>query len=70
MSKKKRHKLKPKMFFAQRGLCHWCGYPMVDNAPSDPNFATFEHLKRRREGGTNAEGILKLAHSRCNHQRG
>jgi 5-methylcytosine-specific restriction endonuclease McrA len=33
------------------------------------SFATFEHLIRREQGGTNRAGNIVLAHSKCNARK-
>lgn len=61
------------LFVAQAGCCIWCGQSMSFNrrksgAPAR-DFATFEHLERRADGGKmNAHNIV-LAHYKCNIKR-
>lgn len=66
-------------FERQRGFCHWCKKPMTlefgkqpkaNGNPSIPaNFATFEHLQRRRDGGAGKPFNVVLACRRCNNGR-
>lgn len=39
------------------------------NRRRSENFATFEHLTPRSQGGTNEESNLALSHSKCNQAR-
>jgi 5-methylcytosine-specific restriction endonuclease McrA len=52
-------------------LCHWCKFPMSFRhaLKTCSNFATLEHLVRRRDGGTNDLSNLVLACRKCNHER-
>jgi 5-methylcytosine-specific restriction endonuclease McrA len=54
----------------QNGLCCWCGEPMQQDRPRAPDYATFEHLIRRRNEGKCGRHNLALAHMRCNQNRG
>lgn len=69
-----RDQLREKLFKKQQGLCHICGKLMTlqrkrgTKIPSD--FATFDHLNPRSNGGTAYYTNLKLAHRRCNNARG
>jgi 5-methylcytosine-specific restriction endonuclease McrA len=62
------------LFQKQSGMCHWCKRTMKirpfpsTNAP--PDYATFEHLKPRSEGGTWHASNIVLACHRCNSARG
>jgi hypothetical protein len=68
-TQKKREK-REALFVKQNGLCHWCKGQMTlinKNGSVPKNFATFEHLKRQREGGTDADVVL--ACYKCNNKR-
>jgi len=65
-------------FKAQGGLCHWCQKPMSlepihttnrGRVKDNPNYATFEHLVRRRECGGGKPNNVVLAHASCNRKR-
>lgn len=61
-------------FSRQKGLCHWCKKPMTlkfDPKTGKPpqNFASFEHLQRRRDGGAGKPFNVVLACMRCNSSR-
>lgn len=68
-----------RLFNKQNGECFWCFgkmslEPMVVSAVSGrlkPNsaYASFEHLRRKRDGGTFTTGNIVLAHSGCNNKR-
>jgi hypothetical protein len=62
-----------RLFDQQRSLCHWCQKPMKlkhrPNGMPTRDFATFEHVKRRRDGGHMGEGNVVLAHYKCNRRR-
>ena len=51
------------------GLCHLCGEPML-NLAHDPLAATEDHLIPKSKGGSNDRTNIKLAHRKCNHERG
>jgi 5-methylcytosine-specific restriction endonuclease McrA len=53
----------------QKGICIWCLKPMQTERRRDCDFATFEHLKRKRLGGTDALANLVLACRYCNEHR-
>lgn len=58
-------------FERQGGRCHWCNGPMtLARAPQLPdNFATFEHVVRRCEGGVGLPNNIVLACRVCNNER-
>lgn len=64
-------------FRRQHGRCHWCNGLMTltftrgpDGHPNLPgNFATFEHLHRRRDGGVGKPHNVVLACRKCNGER-
>jgi 5-methylcytosine-specific restriction endonuclease McrA len=66
-----KHQWRAYLFDQQSGLCHYCREPMSltarrKNGSPARNFATFEHLKRREDGGkTNSENVV-LVHRACN----
>lgn len=61
------------LFEMQNGLCFYCGKIMsltsrTKTGSPGRNFATFEHLKRKIDGGqTNSTNVV-LAHRVCNHR--
>ena len=72
------------LFEAQKGVCCWdgsgCLYPgeSMLRPPEGQQSkgkrqhrlsASFEHVKRRREGGTHGNGNVRLAHYGCNQAR-
>lgn len=44
--------------------------PYVREKTKDTHRATIEHLKAKRDGGSNTVGNVRLAHARCNHALG
>ena len=61
------------LYEEQKGKCYWCNRRMTYNRNSSGqpgrSFATFEHLKRKQDGGlTNSVNIV-LAHKKCNNIR-
>lgn len=72
-SRAKRYKrnLKARLFIAQGGLCWLCGKRMeMGTGGHDPMFATLDHVRPKKFGGTNAQDNLMLAHGICNSTRG
>lgn len=69
-----REMLRIKLFDKQGGLCWLCMRPMTmrrnggSKVPHD--FATFDHVTPAANGGTAHRSNLKLAHRRCNSERG
>lgn len=51
--------------------CHWCGDRMTWQVGAHPHAGdmTFEHLRRRRDGGGNRRHNLVLACLSCNKER-
>lgn len=68
-----KHRYRMLLFVAQGGCCIWCGGEMtfrrLKNGAPARDFATFEHLERRRDGGRDSSGNLVLAHRKCNRKR-
>lgn len=66
----KRRRLK---FDRQGGRCWWCGGLMTltlqANRMPPRNYATFEHLVRRCEGGVGIPNNVVLACQGCNNER-
>ena len=60
---------KAELLKEQAGLCIWCGTAMITDDKASPDYATFEHKKRKREGGSDRKYNLALAHARCNASR-
>ena len=72
--KKKRMSLwrsqKVRLFEIQRGLCCYDGYPMNTDNPSDPRYATVEHVTNVRDGGADCKNAnLVIACNICNNMR-
>jgi hypothetical protein len=69
----RKHERRRRKFALQNGLCHWCAKPMtLDRGTSGRpvrNFATFEHLQRRRDGGVGKPHNVVLACYFCNYNR-
>ena len=66
-----RASLKRKFMTAQGGKCWLCGLLMkVDVAPTDPEYATWDHVLPVSAGGGNKQDNLILAHRKCNLKRG
>lgn len=55
---------------AQSGLCYWCHRTMTLDDPRSRTFATFDHLKPRKHGGSSAKHNLVLACRQYNEGRG
>jgi len=71
---KRKNEWRRRLFDQQGGLCVWCRKPMrLDNRRRNGmparDFATFEHLTRRRDGGKDGEGNCALSHAKCNRAR-
>lgn len=69
--------LKALLFERQEGKCCYCGgeielhpEPWGFGNTTPPNFATFEHLRRKRDGGGSNPDNLALACFLCNTSRG
>lgn len=64
-------------FQRQNGACHWCHGPMTleyklgkNGEPNLPrNYATFEHLQKRRDGGAGKPNNVVMACLECNCRR-
>jgi hypothetical protein len=69
---RKKQKLKLKLWEKQKGFCHLCGMLMrpVGSSRKHKGFPTFDHLIPVKDGGTNLQSNLLLAHKRCNNLRG
>ncbi len=67
---KKREALRSKLFDDQCGICYLCGREMTlvrANKINVPNeFATFDHVIPRSDGGTDSVANIRLAHRICN----
>lgn len=78
MSPKRRHHLRTLLHRNQGGLCCYCrcvlmmpnGMIWTGKRRHTPRAATFEHLRKRQDGGTNHRDNLALACKRCNSSRG
>jgi hypothetical protein len=56
-------------------LCHWCQepvelYPRYFGMPYNPRMATKEHLKPYINGGCGCLKNMRVAHQKCNNDRG
>jgi 5-methylcytosine-specific restriction endonuclease McrA len=75
-TKQRKDERRKRKFERQGGLCHWCKQPMTlemyrrpQGAKPPRNYASFEHLQRRRDGGSGKHNNVVLACSRCNSSR-
>lgn len=68
----RRRRIRKRLYKRQKGLCWICGGRMSISLASagSPYYATFDHLDPKANGGTNAQTNLRLAHKKCNAQRG
>ena len=68
----KRKRTWKRLFEEQQGLCYYDDYPMSANPKKRdaPRGATFEHLVRRADGGSDLIENLALACKVCNSLRG
>ncbi len=64
-----KNKLRNKMFTRQRGKCCYCGKPMTQQRGL-PDSATIEHVIPKSFGGELERRNTKLAHFKCNVERG
>lgn len=82
MSKASIKRARERAFLAQRGRCHYCGFPTWLYMPqeltepfglSEPQArrlqCTAEHLKPKCEGGSDSPENLVAAYAHCNHTR-
>lgn len=59
------------LWHQQSGRCWICGEPMRKRAdPDHPLAVTFDHLLPKGTGGTDRLTNLRLAHRKCNGERG
>jgi len=69
-------KNRERLFAEQRGLCYYCGEPMLlakigQGQAQPPRLATLDHIIPRSLGGTNAPTMNCVAACRqCNQERG
>ena len=54
--------------FGLNPFCHWCDERMVLHPEPDEveEMATIEHLKQKKDGGSDEPSNLKLVHKKCN----
>lgn len=64
-----KRKLRNKLFNRQRGKCCLCSKPMTLQQGRDDS-ATLEHLIPKSLGGELEKGNVKVAHRKCNIERG
>lgn len=50
--------------------CWVCGEPMQFDDPAHDEYATFEHITRQADKGSDALSNLALSHRACNESRG
>ena len=66
--------LRNRLWKLQEGKCHLCGKIMLRESYGPPNnhglLATFDHIVPRSMGGSNRQSNIKLAHRKCNCERG
>lgn len=67
-----RQRRRVRLFYDQKGLCHWCKKQMSlqKQHPPRPDYATFEHLLPRSMGGKSGYHNVVLACHSCNARRG
>lgn len=65
----KKRKLRIQRFDHQRGKCCYCGMPMTLKQ-GQPDSATLEHIIPKSLGGELERGNVKVAHFKCNVERG
>ena len=65
------------LWSSQQGLCAICGEPMPKGRFDTPHATvwkkkrpTFDHIRPRKKGGTDAPENLQLAHAECNWTKG
>ncbi|MEM8617223.1 MAG: HNH endonuclease [Pseudomonadota bacterium] len=66
-----------RLWQAQNGLCALCQKPMLRNRFDAPHAsvwaaqrATFDHVRPKSKGGTDAAHNLQLTHAICNKRKG
>ena len=69
-----KNKFREVLFKQQEGLCFHCNQPMSltnrkRNGQPARDFATFEHLKRRQQGGKVDSTNIVLMHYKCNRKK-
>ena len=62
--------LKAELMEKQGGVCCYCERPFYLGRSNHSFGATFEHLKRKIDGGKSNKDNLALAHRSCNMARG
>jgi len=61
--------LRRRAFYAQGGLCYWCGRPLTLTGPPSPARATADHVDPRYAGGKDRPGNIVAACEPCNLKR-
>lgn len=64
-----RRRWRAAMMVKQAGRCHWCKGLMQTGDPGSGDYASFEHLRRRRDGGKFNKRNIVLACIQCNNER-
>jgi len=68
-----RREYRKRLYAIQRGLCALCNQPMLPvefTGAVKPDAATFDHILAKSKGGRWTPSNLRLAHKRCNTERG
>jgi 5-methylcytosine-specific restriction endonuclease McrA len=67
-----RQERRRRLYEKQAGRCHWCAKMMTleQRRYLQKDYATFEHLKPRCQGGKSNYDNVVLACYRCNAKRG
>jgi 5-methylcytosine-specific restriction endonuclease McrA len=65
-----RRKIVRRLRYRYGDNCHWCKEVMIFDGPDGPLRATIEHVIPLSRGGLDNENNMRLAHKRCNNERG
>ena len=70
-----RRSLRKRVFLRDRGICWICGKPVIWNAPNNPlnpsdDEYTLDHVVPFIYGGKWSMSNLRVAHRKCNRERG
>lgn len=66
---KRRRKILLRIADRDDWLCHLCGEPVQrKRTMNDPMAPSLDHVVRHKDGGTDTEDNLKLAHRKCNSE--
>lgn len=67
---RERRRKRIKCYDRQDGKCYYCKRQLNLINPKSKTYATIEHIKERRQGGTWALKNLAVACKRCNNRQG